>query len=172
MNANRSFLRNVSKQLVLLSALLAMTTISNAAGLDNSQRTESTRGEQSAATPQANADRPLRAGAYVTPVSRVSDLHDHALSAFIVDYDPGGSAMLHRSPSSGHILVHVLSGTIRAYAWQAGIGTYHAGQTWTEPAFAHGIATTNASLHETARALVVIDTEGEASRDISTNDPG
>ena len=89
MNSNRGFLGNMSKQLVLLSALLAMTTISNAAGLDNSQRTESARGEQSAATPQPNADRPLRAGAYVTPVSRISDLHDHALSAFIVDYARG-----------------------------------------------------------------------------------
>ena len=80
--------------------------------------------------------------------------------------------MLHRSPSSGYVLVHVLSGTIRAYAWQAGVGTYRAGQTWTEPAFAHGIATANASLHETAGALVTIDTEDKESWDISTNDPG
>ena len=79
--------------------------------------------------------------------------------------------MLHRSPSSGYVLVHVLSGTIKAYAWQAGVGIYHAAETWTEPAFANSIATTNASLQETARALVVIATGDEESRDIATNDP-
>ena len=152
MRSNRSFLGNVFKRLVVLSAMVAMTTSSNAAGLGNIQKIEPAHEEQSAATPHPDADRSLRTGAAVTPVSRVSDLHDHALSAFIIDYAPGGSAMLHRSPSSGYVLVHVLSGTIKAYAWQAGVGIYHAAETRTEPA-------------------VVIATGDEESRDIATNDP-
>src|SRR5258706_9748588 len=36
----------------------------------------------------------------------------------------GCSAVLHRSPSAGYVLVHVLSGTIR----EAGMGTYRSGQ--------------------------------------------
>jgi quercetin dioxygenase-like cupin family protein len=171
MSIIRNFPSNIAKALVVLSAVVAMTTVSNAAGLDNIQNLESVHDEQSVATPLSDAVRPSRTGVVVTPVSRVSDLHDHALSAFIVDYAPGGSAMLHRSPPSGYVLVHVLSGTIKAYAWQASVGTYHAGETWTEPAFAHSIATANASLHETARALVVIATEDRAFRDIAANDP-
>ena len=81
---------HVFKRLVVLSAMVAMTTISNAAGLCNIQKIEPAHEEQSAATPHPDADRSMRTGAAVTPVSRVSDLHDHALSAFIIDYAPGG----------------------------------------------------------------------------------
>jgi hypothetical protein len=52
----------------------------------------------------------------------------------------------------------VLSGTIRAQAWKAGMGTYRSGQTWVEPAVANGITTKNASAVEPARALVVLIT--------------
>jgi quercetin dioxygenase-like cupin family protein len=85
-------------------------------------------------------------------------LHEPTLATFIVDYSPGGSAVLHRAPSTGYVLVYVLSGAIRAYAWEAGVGTYRAGETWAEPAFAHDIATTNASAAEPARALVILVT--------------
>ena len=59
-------------------------------------------------------------------------------------------------PSSGYVLVYVLSGTIRASAWHAGLGTYRAGETWVEPAFAHSISAKNPSAHESARTLVVL----------------
>src|SRR5438874_11970589 len=41
---------------------------------------------------------------------RAKNLHDPTLSTFLVDYPPGASAVLHRMPSSGYVLVHVLSG--------------------------------------------------------------
>jgi quercetin dioxygenase-like cupin family protein len=105
-------------------------------------------------------DHPIGLGAVVTPVSveRAKNLNDVTLSTFLVDYPPGASAMLHRMPSSGYVLVHVLSGTIRASAWHAGVGTYHAGGTWVEPAFAYSIATANSSDRQSARALVILVT--------------
>jgi hypothetical protein len=106
------------------------------------------------------ADHPVGHGAIVTPVSleRPRNLQDPTISTFIVDYPPGASATLHRTPTSGYVLVHVLTGTIRAYAWHASVGTYQAGQTWSEPAFAHDIATANGSTRESARVLVVLVT--------------
>jgi quercetin dioxygenase-like cupin family protein len=113
-----------------------------------------------AALPLLPADHPRGTEATVTLVSlrRASGLDEPTLSTFIVDYSPGGSAVLHRAPSAGYVLVYVLSGAIRAFAWDAGVGTYRAGETWAEPAFAHNIATTNASTAEPARALVVLVT--------------
>jgi quercetin dioxygenase-like cupin family protein len=107
------------------------------------------------------ADRPVGIGATVAPLSleRTMHLDDPTISTFLVDYAPGASAMLHRTPSAGYVLVYVLSGTIRASAWQAGLGTYHTGETWIEPAFANSIATANASARESARALVVLVTD-------------
>jgi quercetin dioxygenase-like cupin family protein len=89
-------------------------------------------------------------------VDRATNLQDSGLSIFLVDYPPGASAMLQRMPSSGYVLVYVLSGTIQASAWQAGVGTYRAGETWVEPAFANSIAAKNPSAHESARTLVVL----------------
>jgi quercetin dioxygenase-like cupin family protein len=92
---------------------------------------------------------------------RTTGLHDPTLSTFVVDYPPGGSAVLHRMPSSGYVLVYVLSGTIRASAWHAGAGTYRAGEMWLEPAFAHNIAAKNPSPDESARTLVVLVTDSQ-----------
>jgi quercetin dioxygenase-like cupin family protein len=62
-------------------------------------------------------------------------------------------------PAPGYVLVHVLSGTIRASAWHAGVGIYHTGETWVAPAFANNIATANSSGQQSARALVILFTE-------------
>lgn len=171
MNINRNFPGNIGKLLVVLSAMVAMTTFSHAAGLDNVQKIESVHVEQSTAMPHLAPDLPLGTSATVTPISPrwASGLHDLTLSAFVVDYAPGGSAVLHRSPSSGYVLMYVLSGTIESFAWHARVGTYRAGETWTEPAFAHSIATVNASTRESARALVVVATGDKASWDVVTN---
>jgi quercetin dioxygenase-like cupin family protein len=106
-------------------------------------------------------DHPTGAGAIITAVSirRAKDLNDATLSTFLVDYPPGASAVLHRMPAPGYVLVHVLSGTIHASAWHAGVGIYHTGETWVEPAFANNIATANSSAQQPARALVILVTE-------------
>ena len=77
----------------------------------------------STAVPLLPADHPVGHGAIVTLVSlkRPTNLQNPAISTFIVDYPPGASAMLHRTPTSGYVLVHVLTGTIRASAWHAGL---------------------------------------------------
>jgi quercetin dioxygenase-like cupin family protein len=121
-----------------------------------------------------SADRQTGAEVAIIPVSakRTANLHDPTISTFIVDYPPGASVVLHRRPSSGYVLVHVLSGTISASAWHAGVGTYHAGQTWLEPAFATGIAAKNPSANVSARTLVVLVTDSQYSDDASNTPLG
>ena len=78
-----------------------------------------------AVLPRVAADQPGGNGATVTLDSLVRGpgLNEPTLSTFTVDLAPGGSAILHRKPSSGY----VLSGAIHAQAWHAGLGTYHGG---------------------------------------------
>ena len=111
-------------------------------------------------------DHPTGVGAIITPVSvkRAKNLDDATLSTVLVDFPPGASAVLHHMPSSGYVLVHVLSGTIRASAWHADVGTYHTGETWIEPAFASSIATANSSSQQSARALVILVTQDMGSK--------
>ncbi|WP_152535849.1 hypothetical protein [Bradyrhizobium sp. Ai1a-2] len=106
------------------------------------------------------SDQPVGLGASVTPLfpKHSIERHDLSLSTFLVDYPPGASAMLHCKPSSGYVLVYVLSGELHALAWHAGIGVYRAGRTWVEPAFAYNIAAANASDQKSAQALVVLVT--------------
>jgi quercetin dioxygenase-like cupin family protein len=110
-------------------------------------------------TPRLVADRAPGSAASVSLESsvRAPGLHEPTLSAFTVDLAPGRTAILHGAPSTaGYVLVHVLSGTIHAQAWRAGLGDYHAGQTWVQPAIAYDIAAVNASETEPARAFVVV----------------
>jgi quercetin dioxygenase-like cupin family protein len=148
--------------LVTAVSLLVTTGTSSAADLDLGADMHD--GDLACIIYELPADHPMGKKAAVTLVSlkRVLHLDEPILSTFIVDYLPGGSAVLHRSPIAGYVLVHVLSGAIRAQAWEAGMGTYRSGQTWVVPAFANNITTKNASMVEPARALVVL----------ITNDPG
>ena len=68
----------------------------------------------------------VKATVKLVSLKGVPYLHDPRLATFVVDYEPGGSAVLRRSrtPASGYVLVYVLSGVIRAQAWGAGLGTY------------------------------------------------
>ena len=120
--------------------VLVVTTISTAAG------SEPIDASGNGDLPALLAGRPLGNRATVTLVSheRTSDLHSPTVSTFIVDFAPGGSAVLQRGPSRGYMFVHVLSGEVTARAWQAGLGIYRVGETWAAPAFAYDIATTNA----------------------------
>jgi hypothetical protein len=157
-NRWRSRAQEARRRFIWLAALLAMTGISSAAGLETIDEIKSApTGDPGALGPLLAADELQGNGATVTIVSlkSASHLHDLALSTFIVDCLPGGSAVLQRTPSSGYLFVHVLAGTIRASAWKAGVGTYRAGETWVEPAFASNITVKNASTTESARTFVV-----------------
>ncbi len=147
-------------------SLLAMTAISSAADAELAAGTRN--GDLAAVASQLPVDHPIGTKATVTLVSlkRVLGVHEPTLSTFLVDYLPSGSAILHRSSTSGYVLVHVLSGAVRAQAWNAGMGTYRAGETWIEPAFAYDIATKNASTLEPARALVVLTTNDAAPAEL------
>jgi quercetin dioxygenase-like cupin family protein len=144
--------------LVSAVSLLVTTGVSSAADPDIISGKHD--GVLAAVISELPPDHPIGTKATVTLVSfkRALRLDEPFLSTFIVDYLPGGSTVLHRSPAAGYVLVHVLSGTIRAQAWETGIGTYRSGQTWVEPAVANDITAKNASAVEPARALVVLIT--------------
>jgi quercetin dioxygenase-like cupin family protein len=149
--------------LVMAASLLVTTGGSTAADPDIIGGMHD--GDSAAVISELLRDHPVGTKAIVTLVSleRVLHLNEPFLSTFVVDYLPGGSAVLHRSPTAGYVVVHVLSGAIRAQAWEAGMGTYRAGQTWIEPAVANDITTRNASAAEPARALVVVITNETGS---------
>jgi hypothetical protein len=150
------------RMLVLAFGLAIMTASSHAADLDAIAHTHD--GDLAAIASQLPADHPVGTKATIKLVSlkRAPNLHEPIVSTFIVDYAPGGSAVLHRVPDAGYVLVHVLAGAIRARAWDTGVGTYHTGETWIEPAFASDISTKNASSAEPARALVMLVTNDDA----------
>ena len=155
----------VTIRILLVSAVSLLVTIgvSNAANPGIIDGTHD--GEPAAIISELPPDHPVGTKATVTLISLKRALHpdEQFLSTFIVDHLPGGSAVLHRSPTAGYVLVHVLSGTIRAQAWEAGMGTYRSGQTWVEPAVASDITTKNVSAVESARALVVLITNETSS---------
>jgi quercetin dioxygenase-like cupin family protein len=147
----------IRRLLVVAISLLAMTATSRAAPRDVTMSGAAR--PLGAVMPSLIADHPPGNGVTVTLESsvRAPGLHDPTLSAFTVDLAPGGSAILHGTPSSfGYVLVHILSGAIHARAWNAGVGNYRAGETWVEPAFAYDITAENVSATEPARAFVVV----------------
>jgi len=150
----------VTMRILLVSAASLLVTIGASSAADPGIIHGTHDGDSAAIISELPPDHPVGTKATVTLISLKRALHpdEPFLSTFIVDYLPGGSAVLHRSPSAGYVLVHVLSGTIRAQAWEAGMGTYRSGQTWVEPAVANEITTKNASAVEPARALVVLIT--------------
>jgi hypothetical protein len=149
---------------VLLTAasLLGLTAVSAAA--DPVTIAGAHHGNLAAVRSLLPPDYPEGVKATVTLVS-LKHAHDPRLATFIVDYQPGGSALLQRKPaSSGYVLVHVLSGAIRTQAWGAGLGTYRKGQSWVFPAFADKIIGENASTDKPARALVMLVTSKDGPR--------
>jgi quercetin dioxygenase-like cupin family protein len=141
----------------LALSLAAMIGFSNAAGLDESSIDKS---HDTIIYPRFPAGRPAGDGAKVTAVSRkrMLNLHEGTLSTFMVEYAPGGLAVLPRSTAYGYVLMYVLSGSIKATAWEAGVGTYKEGETWVFPAYGNKIATRNTSTDEPARAFLVLVT--------------
>src|SRR5260370_6881571 len=125
----------VTIRTLLVSALSLLVTIrvSSAAnpGIISGMRD----GDSAAIISELPPNHPVGTKATVTLVSLKRALHPHEpiLSTFIVDYLPGGSAVLHRSPSAGYVLAHVLPGTIRAQPVEEVMGTYRLAPTWVAP---------------------------------------
>jgi hypothetical protein len=147
--------------LVSAVSLLVTTGVSSAADPDIMSGMH---GGDFAIISELPPDHPVGTKATVTLVSLKRALYrdEPFLSTFIVDYLPGGSAVLHRSPTAGYVLVHVLSGTIRAQAWEAGMGTYRSGQS-SRPSPTTSLPKTPALSNR--RALVVLITNETSSRE-------
>jgi len=87
------------------------------------------------------------------------------LTVVQVDYRPGGFSAPHRHPASGFVFAYVLSGSVHSQVEGEPLGTYSAGQSWTEPPNSHQIVSANASKTEPARliAYVIADDGAEAT---------
>src|SRR5271170_7145818 len=86
--------------LVIAAGLLVMPGISRAADPDTAVSPHE--GNMTAVVSQLPADHPVGTNASVALVSlkRAPSLSEPTLSTFIVAFAPGGSAVLHRSPTS------------------------------------------------------------------------
>ncbi len=157
----RSARRGLRVSAATVLVLVALTTPSGAAGPEDESSID--KSHDAIIFPRFPDDRPAGSGATVVAVSRkrVLNLRDATLSTFIAEYAPGGSVVLPRSTAYGYVLMHVLSGSIKATAWEAGVGTYREGETWVFPAYGNRITMKNADAGEPARVLLVL-VQGEA----------
>jgi hypothetical protein len=144
----------------LTLGLLALVATSGFRALDVSI---SGHGPQSAPVlSQFPTDHPQGSGTTVTLKSRAwaPGLRNPTISTFTLTLAPGGSAILHSTPSPGYVLVHVLSGAIEAHAWHARLGSYRTNTTWVQPTLANDITAVNVSAGEPARAFVLVVANG------------
>src|SRR5260370_38793165 len=111
----------VTMRILLVSAvsLLVTTGVSSAADPDIMSGMH---GGDFAIISELPPHHPVGTKATVAFVSfkRALHLDKPFLSTFIVDYLPGGSAVLPRSPTAGYFLGHGLSGAVPTRGWAGG----------------------------------------------------
>lgn len=83
-----------------------------------------------------------------------------SIKGVLVEYGPGGFSEAHTHPASAFIYATVLEGAIRSQVNDGPVGTYRAGESFSElPGDRHGVSE-NASQTEPAKllAVFVVDT--------------
>jgi quercetin dioxygenase-like cupin family protein len=101
--------------------------------------------------------------------AKITLVYEHALpnvpgksiKGVLVEYGPGGSSPAHTHPKSAFIYATVLEGAIRSSVNDGPVGTYRAGQSFSEmPGDRHSVSE-NASQTEPAKllAVFVVDTD-------------
>jgi quercetin dioxygenase-like cupin family protein len=84
----------------------------------------------------------------------IANVPGKTVSAFVVDYPPGGKTPAHRHDSA-FVVGYVLSGAIRSKINNGEERVYHAGEHWTEkPGVSHTVSE-NASDKEPAKLLAI-----------------
>jgi quercetin dioxygenase-like cupin family protein len=86
---------------------------------------------------------------------RLANVPGKSLTAFTVDYAPGGVGAAHRHSAQAEIFAYVVSGAIRSKVNDGPETVYQAGQFWYEPPGATHSISANASATEPARLLAV-----------------
>lgn len=115
-----------------------------------------------AADQSASATTPTATTAAPPPTETLSPLLQQALpdvpgktfTSAIVTLPPGARAAPHRH-GSAFVYAYVLDGTVRSQVDDKPVGTFRAGENWTEQPGAHHVLTENTSQTERARLLVV-----------------
>jgi len=115
-----------------------------------------------AADQSASATTPTATTAAPPPTETLSPLLQQALpdvpgktfTSAIVTLPPGARAAPHRH-GSAFVYAYVLDGTVRSQVDDKPVGTFRAGENWTEQPGAHHVLTENTSTTERARLLVV-----------------
>jgi quercetin dioxygenase-like cupin family protein len=94
-----------------------------------------------------------RPGTSIRPISceRLPNVPGKSISTVIVDYPPGAYTPRHRHP--GFVMAFVLAGTLRSQLAGGPVGTYGAGQSWSEPPGTVHLFAENASATEPAELL-------------------
>lgn len=96
-------------------------------------------------------------GDIVTPhfVQQIPNIPGKTLTAFIVDYPPGGGSVPHTHAKSSFIFAYVLSGEIESKVNDGATQTYRAGESWYEPPASKHLISRNASQTKPAKLLAV-----------------
>jgi quercetin dioxygenase-like cupin family protein len=96
-------------------------------------------------------------GETVTPhfEHAIPNIPGKSLTAFVVDYAPGGASPAHVHSKSGFVFAYVVSGAIESQVNGGPKRVYHAGESWYEDPGSHHNVSRNASATEPARLLAV-----------------
>jgi len=96
-------------------------------------------------------------GETVTPhfEHAIPNIPGKSLTAFVVDYAPGGASPAHVHSKSGFVFAYVVSGAIESQVNGGPKRVYHAGESWYEDPVSHHNVSRNASATEPARLLAV-----------------
>ena len=96
-------------------------------------------------------------GETVTPhfEHAIPNIPGKSLTAFVVDYAPGGASPAHVHSKSGFVFAYVVSGAIDSQVNGGPKRVYHAGESWYEDPGSHHNVSRNASATEPARLLAV-----------------
>jgi quercetin dioxygenase-like cupin family protein len=96
-------------------------------------------------------------GETVTPhfEHAIPNIPGKSLTAFVVDYAPGGASPAHVHSKSAFVFAYVVSGAIESQVNGGPKRVYHAGESWYEDPGSHHNVSRNASATEPARLLAV-----------------
>ena len=94
----------------------------------------------------------------------IPNIPGKSLTAFVVDYPPGGASVPHVHGKSAFVYAYVVSGEIESKVNDRDARIYKAGESWSEPPGASHPISRNVSKTKPAKllAVFVVDTDDNA----------
>ena len=97
----------------------------------------------------------------------IPNIPGKSLTAFVVDYPPGGASAPHVHGKSAFVYAYVVSGEIQSRVNDGKTRTYKAGQSWSEPPGASHPVSRNGSKTKPAKLLAVFVADTD-DKDLTT----